>query len=90
MRKGAGCIICSTSKVKNKKIVKVKNPISFLNYYAKLKTRKHLAKIIAITGSTGKTSTKNLTKNLLQNFGNTYSLQSHLIIIWEFRLVYPT
>ena len=73
LRKGAGCIISSKSRAKNKKIVKVKNPISFLNHYAKLKREHTLATIIAITGSTGKTSMKNLTKNLLQNFGNTYS-----------------
>ena len=32
-----------------------------------------MAKIIAITGSAGKTSLKNLTKDLLHNFGRTYS-----------------
>ena len=37
-----------------------------------LKKEKTNAKIIAITGSSGKTSLKNLVKDLLQNFGNTY------------------
>ena len=32
-----------------------------------------MTKIIAITGSAGKTSLKNLTHNLLQNYGKTYS-----------------
>ena len=39
----------------------------------KLKREYSSAKIIAITGSAGKTSLKNLTKELLQNFGKTYS-----------------
>ena len=45
----------------------------FLNQFAKLKREQSSAKIIAITGSTGKTSLKNLTKDLLKNFGKTYS-----------------
>jgi MurE/MurF fusion protein len=74
LKKGAKYIISSKvlSKYK-KKTIKVKNEISFLNQFAKLKRQNSLAKIIAITGSAGKTSLKNLIKELLRNFGNTYS-----------------
>ncbi len=73
LKKEAGCII-STSNVNNhKKILKVKNPTSFLNRFAELKRDQTSAKIIAITGSAGKTSLKNLIKNLLENYGKTYS-----------------
>ena len=54
------------------KILKVKDSISFLNSYAKLKRDNSSANIIAITGSAGKTSLKNLLSQLLQRFGKTY------------------
>ena len=74
LKKRAGCIITSSViRNKNNKIIKVENPISFLNRFAKLKRLNTSAKIIAITGSTGKTSLKNLLKDLLKNFGKTYS-----------------
>ncbi len=74
LKKGAGCIISSKiSKKNNKKIIKVKNSILFLNSFAKLKRKLSLAKIIAVTGSAGKTSLKNLLKDLLQNFNKTHS-----------------
>ena len=44
-----------------------------MNNFAKLKREYTSAKIIAITGSAGKTSLKNLIQELLQNFGKTYS-----------------
>jgi MurE/MurF fusion protein len=74
IKKGAKYIVSSRifKKYKNK-IIKVKNEISFLNQYARLKRQNSLAKIIAITGSAGKTSLKNLIKELLQNFDKTYS-----------------
>ena len=74
LKKGAKYII--SSKVLNKykkKTIKVKNEILFLKQFAKLKRQISFAKIIAITGSAGKTSLKNLIKQLLQNFNNTYS-----------------
>ena len=74
IKKGAKYVITSkVLKKYKKKIIKVKNEILFLNQFAKLKRNKSLAKIIAITGSAGKTSLKNLIKQLLQNFGSTYS-----------------
>ena len=72
--KGAGCIVSSIKNQKNKsKIINLKKPISFLNQFAKLKREHSLAKIIAITGSAGKTSLKFLIKEILKNFGKTYS-----------------
>ncbi len=73
LRRGASYIITSSRiKKKNKKIIKVKDTFKFLNNFAELKRENTLAKIIAITGSAGKTSLKNLLGNLLQNFGKTY------------------
>ncbi len=74
LKKGAGCAVSSNVKIKgNKKIIKVQNTISFLNNFAKFKRGLTQAKIIAVTGSVGKTSLKNLIKDLLQNVGKTYS-----------------
>jgi len=74
LKKGASCVISSSPfKIKNKKIIKVKNSISFLNLFAKLKRDNSLAKIVAITGSAGKTSLKNLLKDILLNFGQTFA-----------------
>ena len=83
LKKGAGCIVSSSAnKKRNKKILKVKNTIIFLNRLAKYKRELSFAKIIAVTGSAGKTSLKNLIKNILQNFGKTYyspkSFNNHL------------
>ena len=70
LKKGAGCVVSpSNHKINNKKIIKIKDTISFLNKFAKNKREITSAKIVAITGSAGKTSLKNLIKNLLQNFG---------------------
>ena len=63
-------------------MIKVNNEITFLNQFARLKRKNSNATIIAITGSAGKTSLKNLLKILLQQFGNTYaspkSFNNHL------------
>ena len=73
LKKKAGCAVTTTPiKKKNKKVIIVKNSISFLNNFAKLKRKLSNAKIVAITGSAGKTSLKNLIKDLLQNFGKTH------------------
>ena len=74
LKKRAGCIVTSSNiKSNNKKIIKVKDSMKFLNHFAKLKRETTKAKIIGVTGSAGKTSLKNLLKGLLQNFGSTYS-----------------
>ncbi len=74
LNNGAKYIVSSKNIKKFKhKILKVNNEIKFLNQYA-LKKRKYTkAKIIAITGSAGKTSLKNLINTALQSFGNTFS-----------------
>ena len=83
MRRGAKYIISSKKikKYKNK-IINVKNEIKFLSQYANEKRKNSQTKIIAITGSAGKTSLKNLIKNLLQKFGATHfspkSYNNHL------------
>ncbi len=83
LKKGAGCVITSSLvKKDHKKLIKIKDPIIFLNKFAKLKREYSNAKIVSITGSAGKTSLKNLIKDLLQNFGKTHfspkSYNNHL------------
>ena len=74
LKKGAKYIVSSQNIKKQKnKTIKVKNEIKFLNKYASKKRGKTRAKIIAVTGSAGKTSLKNLIKDLLNNFGKTLS-----------------
>ncbi len=71
-KKGAKYVVSSKSirKYKNK-ILKVDNEINFLKKFAFMKRDITKAKIVAITGSAGKTSLKNLIKDLLKNFGET-------------------
>tara|TARA_Y100000813_G_C24159982_1_gene351629 strand:- start:1144 stop:2814 length:1671 start_codon:yes stop_codon:yes gene_type:complete len=71
-KKGAACVVSDSKKKLGKKIFKVDNSISFLNSFAKLKRKNSNANIIAITGSAGKTSLKNLLGQLLQKFDKTY------------------
>ncbi len=74
IKKGASYAVTSSNTKKNKnKIIKIKNLKLFLNSFAKLKRDYTSAKIIAITGSAGKTSLKDLINNLLKNFGKTNS-----------------
>jgi MurE/MurF fusion protein len=68
-----GASLAVSSKINKKKIYKVNNEINFLNKFASIKRNNSNAKIVAITGSAGKTSLKNLLKDLLQNFGDTYA-----------------
>ena len=74
LKKGIKNIISSKESSKyKKKIIKVKSEFKFLNFFALKKREYSSAKIIAITGSAGKTSLKDLLQNLLQNYGETYS-----------------
>ena len=74
IKKGARYIVSSKSNKKHKKkIIKVENPISFLNKFARLKRENCNAKILAITGSAGKTSLKNILNILLQKYEKTYA-----------------
>ncbi len=73
LKKGAKYIVSSKKIKKHKdKVIKVDNEISFLNNFASQKRAKSKAKIIAITGSAGKTSLKNLLKDHLDSFGKTF------------------
>ena len=54
------------------KTINIKNEEKFLNNFAIKKRDASDAKIIAITGSAGKTSLKNLIKDLLTNYGKTF------------------
>ena len=74
IKKGASYVVSSKNIKKNKnKIIKIDNSITFLDEFAKLKRENCNAKIIAITGSTGKTSLKNILNILLQEYSNTYA-----------------
>ncbi len=83
LKKGAKYIVTSkNSKKFKRKVIRVNNVIKFLNEFAIQKRNLSKAKIIGITGSAGKTSLKNLLKDLLQNFGETIcspkSFNNHL------------
>ncbi len=74
INKGAKFVISSyKTKKYGKKLISVKNELQFLNKFASKKRDSSLAKILAITGSAGKTSLKNLACELLKNFGATLS-----------------
>ncbi len=74
IKKGAANIVTSKKNHNYKKrIIKVDDPINFINHFAKLKRKNCIAKIIAITGSVGKTSLKNMLNILLNNNGKTYA-----------------
>ncbi len=74
IKKGARYVVSSKNNRKFKnKIVKVDNPINFLNKFAKIKRDNCNAKILAITGSAGKTSLKNILNILLQKYDTTYA-----------------
>jgi len=74
IKKGASYIVSSKNNKKNKKkIIKVDNSITFLNKFANIKRENCNARILAITGSAGKTSLKNMLNVLLQKFGDTYA-----------------
>ena len=74
LKKGASYIVSSKKSIKrNKKIISVKDISIFLNQFALLKRKMSNAKILAITGSTGKTSLKNMLNHLLNKFEKTYA-----------------
>ena len=74
LKDGASFAITSKNyKHKNKKIIKVKNTEKFLKEFGILKRKKSNAKILAITGSAGKTTLKNMLQILLEKFEPTHS-----------------
>ncbi len=74
LSKGAtNCVVSKNlSKISKNKIVKVPNCYKFLKRLANLKRNYTNGKIIAVTGSSGKTTVKDLLGNLLKNYGETY------------------
>ena len=82
-KRGASFAVSDENNKKNRhKIIRVTNSINFLNRFANLKRENCSAQILAITGSAGKTSLKNMLSILLQQFGSTYaspkSFNNHL------------
>jgi len=74
IKKGANfCVVSKNVKsFHKKKLIKVKNTNSFLKKLAFHKRDFFRAKIIAVTGSSGKTTIKTLIGKMLKIFGNTY------------------
>ncbi len=72
-----GASLAIVSKINNKKHfnkqIKVKNSLDFLTRMSQIIRTNSSSKIIAITGSCGKTSLKELLKRTLNNFGKTLS-----------------
>ena len=67
------CVISKNlNKISKNKIIKVYNTYNFLKKLAILKRNYSDGKIIAVTGSSGKTTVKDLIGNLLKNYGSTY------------------
>ena len=64
----------------NKNQIKVENTLKFLTDVSKIFRKNINTKIIAITGSCGKTTLKELLGNSLNKFLKFQFLQNHLII----------
>ena len=73
-RNGAVAAVAS-KKTGIKNIIKVKDGLNFLNSFAIEKRDLTHAKIIAITGSSGKTTLKTLLSKILNKYGNTFYSQ---------------
>ena len=74
LKKGARYCVVS-KKIKNinqKKLIKVSSAENFLNKFSYKKRNKSKAKIVAITGSAGKTTLKSLLGNVLNKYARTY------------------
>ena len=71
-KKNGASYFIGSKKYKIKNYIKVKNSFTFLNKLAILKRKILSAKIIAITGSAGKTSLKTILGKILSDYGNTY------------------
>ena len=72
-KKANFCVV--KKKIKNislKKLIRCDNTINFLNKLAIKKREYSNAKIIAVTGSSGKTTFKTLLGKLLEKYGKTY------------------
>ncbi len=74
LKNGASLGIVSDLKNgrRKNKIINVKNTYSFLKKLAEMKRKNTKAKIISITGSSGKTSVKDMVGRLINYYGATY------------------
>ncbi len=73
-KNGASVAVTSSSiRLRRSKIIKVKDPLIFLNEFAKIKRDNCNAKIIAITGSAGKTSLKDTVNKILNKYNTSYA-----------------
>ena len=79
-----GAVISNEYKIEseygNFSIIRVKDTTTALGDLAKYYRQKLSAKIIGITGSNGKTTTKEMTYHLLSHFGSVAKSQKALII----------
>jgi UDP-N-acetylmuramoyl-tripeptide--D-alanyl-D-alanine ligase len=75
LQNGANAVIISKEVVglTSDKVIMVADTFLALQQMAEYKRQKSKAKFIAITGSSGKTSTKEATKIVLSHFGRTYA-----------------
>ena len=74
LKKGASYAVVSKKNYKKNKdkLIKVSNTKIFLNKLAIEKRNMTMAKIVAVTGSSGKTTLKTLLGNLLNSYEKTY------------------
>ena len=74
--KASYCVVQKNiNKTDKKKLIKCSNTINFLNKLASLKRNHINTKVIAITGSSGKTTLKTLIGKTLSGYGKTYFSQ---------------
>ncbi|CAN0571147.1 unnamed protein product [Ectocarpus sp. 12 AP-2014] len=75
LSRGASCAIVSKDiqGIDQNKLIKVDDTLFALNHLAEYKRRHSKAKFIAVTGSVGKTSTREVIKTMLLAYGNTHS-----------------
>ena len=74
--KASFCVVSKVPKnTDQKKLIKCNNTMLFLKQLANIKRSYSTAKIIAITGSSGKTTVKSLMGKILSNYGKTYFSQ---------------
>lgn len=69
--KGASAIISSTDFSSNVPVVKVNDTLEFVQDMARHLRSKMTLPIVAVTGSSGKTTTKNILANILRSYKNT-------------------
>ena len=72
IKRGASFCIVSKKFKKNSKFIKVKNTMNFLKSFANANRNLSSAKFIAVTGSSGKTTVKDMLGRLLNNYSRTF------------------